>query len=317
MSNAISDHLDPKANYEDSNTLTLDAITQSSREKKQKQQSVLSSIASEETKADENAASTSLHPDAQPTSASDPNELEEEASNEGAFNPVTGEINWDCPCLGGMAHGPCGPEFRAAFSCFVFSEEEPKGMDCIDKFKGMQDCFRAHPDVYAAELEGDDDEELDAGLEEERKELVNEIKERREKLGTDAAEPAQGKRLLDDEPPMERKPLLRRSRAESPTPSPSSRPDPPTLPPSPPSSSENRPPPPPAPYSSSETHSPMSKGHEVDARASGKPVPTKRQLESNPDRPAEGEVFDQDLELMPKEWHDTRSGSTSSKKTEK
>ena len=25
------------------------------------------------------------------------------------------EINWDCPCLGGMAHGPCGEEFKAAF----------------------------------------------------------------------------------------------------------------------------------------------------------------------------------------------------------
>lgn len=61
--------------------------------------------------------------------------LEEEADQQGAFNPETGEINWDCPCLGGMADGPCGPEFKEAFSCFVFSEEEPKGMDCIDRFK--------------------------------------------------------------------------------------------------------------------------------------------------------------------------------------
>ncbi|KZS98242.1 hypothetical protein SISNIDRAFT_404082, partial [Sistotremastrum niveocremeum HHB9708] len=69
-------------------------------------------------------------------------------SSGGAFNPLTGEINWDCPCLGGMAHGPCGPEFRAAFSCFVYSEEEPKGIECVDKFKGMQDCFRRHPEDY-------------------------------------------------------------------------------------------------------------------------------------------------------------------------
>jgi intermembrane space import and assembly protein 40 len=67
----------------------------------------------------------------------------------GAFNPETGEINWDCPCLGGMAHGPCGLQFREAFSCFVFSEAEPKGMECIEKFQAMQDCFREHPDVYA------------------------------------------------------------------------------------------------------------------------------------------------------------------------
>ena len=31
-----------------------------------------------------------------------------------------GEINWDCPCLGGAASGPCGTEFRQAFSCFHY-----------------------------------------------------------------------------------------------------------------------------------------------------------------------------------------------------
>ncbi|KAJ7593711.1 hypothetical protein C8J56DRAFT_777974, partial [Mycena floridula] len=70
-----------------------------------------------------------------------------------------GEINWDCPCLGGMAHGPCGEEFREAFSCFIFSEQEPKGIDCVEKFKGMQTCFRAHPDVYGDDIMKDDDEE--------------------------------------------------------------------------------------------------------------------------------------------------------------
>ncbi len=47
-----------------------------------------------------------------------------------------------------MATGPCGEEFKAAFSCFVYSEAEPKGIDCVEKFKAMQDCFREHPDVY-------------------------------------------------------------------------------------------------------------------------------------------------------------------------
>lgn len=88
-----------------------------------------------------------------------PEALEEEAESQGAFNPETGEINWDCPCLGGMAHGPCGEEFKAAFSCFVYSTEEVKGMDCIDKFKGMQECFRKYPEVYGAELEDDEGEE--------------------------------------------------------------------------------------------------------------------------------------------------------------
>lgn len=31
-----------------------------------------------------------------------------------------GELNWDCPCLGGMAYGPCGQEFKDAFSCFHY-----------------------------------------------------------------------------------------------------------------------------------------------------------------------------------------------------
>ncbi|KAL5524158.1 hypothetical protein ACEPAG_8331 [Sanghuangporus baumii] len=84
---------------------------------------------------------------------------EEAGSGGGAFNPETGEINWDCPCLGGMAYGPCGAEFREAFSCFVFSEEEPKGINCVEKFKAMQDCFRKHPEVYGEEIMSDDDDE--------------------------------------------------------------------------------------------------------------------------------------------------------------
>lgn len=52
-----------------------------------------------------------------------------------------------------MAHGPCGDQFKDAFSCFVYSEQEPKGIECVEKFKAMQDCFRAHPEVYKEELE--------------------------------------------------------------------------------------------------------------------------------------------------------------------
>lgn len=75
-----------------------------------------------------------------------------EEAPQGAFNPETGEINWDCPCLGGMADGPCGEEFKAAFSCFVYSTEEPKGIECLEKFQNMQNCFRKYPEVYAEEL---------------------------------------------------------------------------------------------------------------------------------------------------------------------
>ena len=75
------------------------------------------------------------------------------------FDPDTGEINWSCPCLGGMADGPCGEEFKAAFSCFVFSDQEPKGVECIDRFRNMQDCFREHPDVYGRDVLVEDEEE--------------------------------------------------------------------------------------------------------------------------------------------------------------
>lgn len=91
---------------------------------------------------------------------SDKQEGEAEGEEQGqaaAFNPETGEINWDCPCLGGMAHGPCGEEFKAAFACFVYSETEPKGIDCISKFEGMRTCFKQHPEHYKEELYDDDE----------------------------------------------------------------------------------------------------------------------------------------------------------------
>lgn len=80
--------------------------------------------------------------------ASGMEEKQEEAKKEEAFNEETGEINWDCPCLGGMAHGPCGEDFKSAFSCFVYSKEEPKGAECLDAFKKMQGCFKEHEEIY-------------------------------------------------------------------------------------------------------------------------------------------------------------------------
>ncbi|KAG2150504.1 hypothetical protein DEU56DRAFT_851096 [Suillus clintonianus] len=115
-------------------------------------------IQAEETSFEESAPALDEDADKRPQAA--PEEApSEEGSSGGAFNPVTGEINWDCPCLGGMAHGPCGPEFREAFSCFVYSEKEPKGIDCVEKFKNMQTCFREHPDVYGDEIMDDDEDD--------------------------------------------------------------------------------------------------------------------------------------------------------------
>lgn len=57
-----------------------------------------------------------------------------------------------------MAHGPCGEDFKSAFTCFVRSEEDPKGSDCVDLFRAMQECFKKHPDIYENDDDDDDDE---------------------------------------------------------------------------------------------------------------------------------------------------------------
>jgi len=102
-------------------------------------------------------------PESDESAPADAGATEEEAQS--AYDERTGEINWDCPCLGGMADGPCGEEFKAAFSCFVFSEADPKGIDCVDKFKLMQDCFRRHPEVYADEIAADEAAEAEVAAE--------------------------------------------------------------------------------------------------------------------------------------------------------
>jgi len=115
----------------------------------------------ERRKAEEQLPSASIDPSNQAS-------IESESSQsvpgqpEGAINPITGEINWDCPCLAEMVKPPCGDNFKAAFSCFVASTTEPKGMDCVDKFKEMQTCFKENPEVYGR----DDDEDYDSPDEE-------------------------------------------------------------------------------------------------------------------------------------------------------
>ena len=63
-----------------------------------------------------------------------------------------------------MATGPCGVEFRDAFSCFHYSDAEPKGSDCYDAFKTMQDCMSQYPAVYNQNNSDDDKESGIPGL---------------------------------------------------------------------------------------------------------------------------------------------------------
>ncbi|CAL8274787.1 unnamed protein product [Boreogadus saida] len=76
--------------------------------------------------------------------ADDPNDPYEE---QGLILP-NGEVNWNCPCLGGMASGPCGTQFKEAFSCFHYSKDEVKGSECIDNFRAMQECMQRYPELY-------------------------------------------------------------------------------------------------------------------------------------------------------------------------
>lgn len=62
-----------------------------------------------------------------------------------------GDINWNCPCLGGMASGPCGQQFKEAFSCFHYSKEEVKGSECLENFRNMQECMQKFPELYPQE----------------------------------------------------------------------------------------------------------------------------------------------------------------------
>ncbi|KAL8621362.1 Mitochondrial intermembrane space import and assembly protein 40-B [Nucella lapillus] len=91
---------------------------------------------------------------------------DDDADEEPGLILPNGDINWNCPCLGGMASGPCGVQFREAFSCFHHSPAEPKGSDCYESFRKMQDCFTSYPDVYPSkEEEGEEMMDTEGGAE--------------------------------------------------------------------------------------------------------------------------------------------------------
>ena len=60
-----------------------------------------------------------------------------------------------------MSSGPCGYEFREAFSCFHYSEADPKGSDCFEAFKDMQECMVKFPDLYGNDNDDESDDIID------------------------------------------------------------------------------------------------------------------------------------------------------------
>lgn len=80
-----------------------------------------------------------------------------------------GEINWTCPCLGGLPYGPCGFEFREFFSCLPQFDKNKEGQpiteqddakkaeECFPKFTAMKQCFNQFPKLYPPD---EDDDQL-------------------------------------------------------------------------------------------------------------------------------------------------------------
>ena len=82
-----------------------------------------------------------------------------------------GDINWNCPCLGGMAVGPCGLEFREAFSCFHYSKSEVKGSECLEQFAKLQICMKDFPELYEEKKkDGGEEPEAEADSKKEEEE---------------------------------------------------------------------------------------------------------------------------------------------------
>jgi intermembrane space import and assembly protein 40 len=65
-----------------------------------------------------------------------------------AIDPVTGDINWNCECLGNNAKGPCGEIFKKAFTAYVQSLTDPE-IKCEELILEMQTCFSQYPDLYS------------------------------------------------------------------------------------------------------------------------------------------------------------------------
>jgi len=70
-----------------------------------------------------------------------------------------GSINWDCPCLGGLAIGTCSLEFRRAFSCFHNSDAKAKGSECFSEFSKLTECFSKYPKLYGNKDKSSDNQQ--------------------------------------------------------------------------------------------------------------------------------------------------------------
>lgn len=106
-------------------------------------------------------------------------QLPEEEEPRGLILP-NGDINWNCPCIGATAAGPCGYEFREAFSCFHYSKSESKGTECMDKFQVLSACMAEYPGLFKKDdQEESQSEELEAFDREKVSEELKQLEQRK------------------------------------------------------------------------------------------------------------------------------------------
>jgi intermembrane space import and assembly protein 40 len=68
---------------------------------------------------------------------------------------------------GDLKEGPCGQTFVTAFSCYIRSSHPEKGMDCLDQFKGFQECLKQHPDHVDKIMQDAEEEAINSNHSEE------------------------------------------------------------------------------------------------------------------------------------------------------
>lgn len=92
--------------------------------------------------------------------------MDEEEVHDGpvGFVQPNGELNFGCPCVGGLHAGPCGYEMREFISCNFYNsqdKEDPRGHECDDKMYAMMQCIDKHEEYYKHKMSSDPEDEDD------------------------------------------------------------------------------------------------------------------------------------------------------------
>ncbi|KAH7663137.1 mitochondrial intermembrane space import and assembly protein 40 [Dioscorea alata] len=82
-------------------------------------------------------------------------------NNESESLDVKAEKALQCPCVAELRKGPCGTQFSEAFVCFIKSTAEEKGSDCVHPFIALQNCIKANPNAFSADVLEEDSKDVE------------------------------------------------------------------------------------------------------------------------------------------------------------